>query len=110
MNITDLHRQVLVALVRNRLDGGKHFMTYDDLTGAVGTTVSDMAGTLDGLSQWFADQSLPDLTAAIIPSDNASHMRMLPAQSIIDRFGGEASARAEADRVRDFDWTGWLES
>lgn len=110
MTLSDIQRQVLVALVRARLDGDKHFLDHDELADRVGATVGDMAGTLDALSAWFAEQALPDLTAAVIPPENARHMRMLPGQSIIDRFGGEVGVRAEADRVRDFDWQGWLES
>lgn len=111
MNLSDFQKQLLVALVRSRLDGGKLFRSYDELSGLVTLKpqgADGLAGSLDRLSQWMSDQSLPDVTTVIVPPENAERMRMLPAQSIIDRYHGEMGVRAEADRVRDFDWAGWL--
>ena len=112
MELTDLQKRILVALVRSRVDGGKLHLTYEDLAHHVGAGVqaSAVGEAMATLSAWFATTGLPDATTAVIPPENAERFVMLPAQAIVDRFEGEAAARAEQDRVRDFDWHGWLES
>ena len=110
MILTDLQKDLLIRLVRARLDGGKHFPTYADLSDLAGVASDGFGPALDALSAWFAEQALPDVAATVIPPENAARMRMLPADTIVTRLGGEAAARAEAERVRDFDWAGWLAS
>ncbi|WP_134725527.1 hypothetical protein [Paracoccus luteus] len=112
MKLTDFQKHALVALVRSRADGGKLHLTHDELAELVGQGASarTVGKAMGRLSEWFASTGLPDATTTVIPPDNAGRFLMLPAQDIVDRFGGEAGARAEQDRVRDFDWHGWLQS
>lgn len=110
MTVTDFQKQLLVALVRSRLDGGSLYLTYGDLAETVGSSPMAVAAALDGVSEWFGGEALPDVTTVVISKENADRMVMLPPQKIVDRLGGEANAREEASRVRDFDWQGWLEA
>ena len=108
MTITDFQKQLLVTLVRSRIDGGSHYLMLPDLAGQLGADVTTVTNALAALGEWFTSEALPDLTSIAIPEENAGRMVMLPAQETIDRLGGEANAREEANRVRDFDWQGWL--
>lgn len=114
MTITDIQRQVLVALVRRRLENAPLNMTFGELAQLVGRNPARdslmVAGQLDGARAWLVSQSLPDLTTTVISQENAEKMRMLPPQKVIDHYGSEQAVRDAQQRVRDFDWHGWVES
>ena len=110
MTLTDFQKQLLVALVRSRVDGGSHYLTLPDLADRLGVYADAVGEGLGALGDWFAGESLPDLTSIAIAPEHAGTMVMLPAKATIDRLGGEANAREEANRVRDFDWQGWLDA
>ena len=109
--LTDFQKSVLIALVSSRLSGdGPHYLTYDDLAQQLGSAAQPVAGALTAVGNWLRAHALPDLGSIVISSENAAKHVMLPADEALSSYGGEAGARAEADRVRDFDWQGWLDA
>ncbi|WP_299360019.1 hypothetical protein [uncultured Paracoccus sp.] len=110
MDLTPLQIDVLRALLRSRVDGSSQYLSLSDLRDLMGKGAPDvqaLSAALPELSDWFRNHGLPDVTAVVIPSENADRNVMLPDDSAVERLGGLAAAHAEANRVRDFDWIGW---
>ena len=110
-SLTEFQKSVLIALVRSRIDGeSAHYLTYDDLAQRLDSAPRAVAGALDAVGGWLRAHTLPNLGAIVVSKENAANHLMLPAEDALAAYGGEAGARAEADRVRDFDWQGWLDA
>ena len=110
MSLSPFQKSVLIDLVRSRIDGASHYLTHDQLGERLGKPAASVAAALDAVGDWCRESGLPDLSAIAVSTENAERMRMLPADAAVERLGGEVAARAEADRVRDFDWRGWLDA
>ena len=112
MQISDTARDILVAYVRSRLDGGKPVLSYAELAELVGRPggASAISKALDAVGEWCAANSLPNIATAIISSENAERNVMLPSDAAVENLGGAAAVRAEQARVRDFDWSHWIKS
>lgn len=107
MQISDTARRILVAYVRHRLDGGKPVLSDSELGQMTGLPGRAIDAALGAVGDWCAANGLPNIATAIISADNAERNLMLPADSMVESLGGEAVARAEQARVRDFDWSHW---
>lgn len=112
MQISDTVRDILVAYVRNRLDGGKPVLSDGELADLVGRPggALEVSRVLDEVGDWCAANGLPNIATAIISSENAEHHVMLPSDAAVEKLGGEAAVRAEQARVRDFDWSHWAQA
>lgn len=112
MQISDTVRDILVAYVRSRLDGGKPVLSDAELAQLAGLSIraGAMRDALATVGDWCAANGLPNIATAIISSENAERNVMLPADAAVEKLGGEAAVRAEQARVRDFDWSHWAES
>lgn len=114
MDLTPFQIDVLRSLLRSRTEGSSHYLTQAELAGLLGRkgekAVSAVAESLQDLSAWFREHGLPDVTAVVVPQENADSKLMLPDDAAVERLGGRAVAQAEAARVRDFDWIGWRDS
>lgn len=107
MHLNDLARRALVTLVHHRLDGGPLYRTLPALAEELGVGTDELQAALIDASDWARATPLPDLTATVTCADKAEKHIMLPDDARLEKMGGEAQARAQADRVRDFDWAGW---
>ncbi|GLS81063.1 hypothetical protein [Paracoccus marinus] len=111
MDLTPFQIDVVRALLRSRIDGSSHYLMQDDLAGSIETPGKQaIADALGPVSEWFRAHGLPDVTAIVVPQDNADQKLMLPLDAAVERMGGRAAAQAEAARVRDFDWVHWRDS
>lgn len=109
MPISEAARTILVAYVRHRLDGGKPILGEAELADLAGLRPGVVARALGPVGEWCAANGLPNIATAIISSENAGRNVMLPADSVLATSGGEAAVRAEQARVRDFDWSHWIQ-
>jgi|GEM_PF-5890998 len=110
MEISDTARNIIVTYIRGHLDGEHVLLPADDLADKIGARASALGSALEEVGAWCGAFGLPDISSSIIDPDQADHNVMLPMQDVVSRLGGEALARAEQARVRDYDWDGWLES
>ncbi|MBV0890445.1 hypothetical protein KTN05_01090 [Paracoccus sp. Z118] len=112
MELTPFQIDILRALLRTRMDHDGQFVTQNDLAALAGHPGKEkkLGGAMEDLATWCREHGLPDLTAVVIPQENADENLMLPDEATIERLGGRAVAQAEAARVRDFDWAGWRDS
>lgn len=109
MQISDTARRILVAYVRHRLDGGKPLLSDAELGQLAGLSGRAIAAALGTVGEWCAANGLPNIASALISAEHAERNLMLPQDDMVESLGGEAAARAEQARVRDFDWEHWAQ-